>query len=69
MKKIGMLFRLIELILGVICIGFLLYEFITFTLAPFYNGGYLPSLSYFGCGVNLIVIIYLISLESSIRDL
>lgn len=69
MKKIGMLFRLIELILGVICIGFLLYEFITFTLAPFYNGGYLPSLSYFGYGVNLIVIIYLISLESSIRDL
>lgn len=68
MKKIKMIGRIIELILGVICIGFLLYEFITFTLAPFYNGGYLPSLTYFGCGVNLIIIIYLISLESSIRD-
>lgn len=69
MKKIKMIGRIIELLLGIACIGFLLYEFIFFTLAPFYNGGHLPSLTYFGCGVNLIIIIYLLNLESSIRDL
>ena len=68
MKKIKMIGRIIELLLGIACIGFLLYEFIFFTLAPFYNGGHLPSLTYFGCGVNLIIIIYLLNLESSIRD-
>lgn len=62
--KVG---RLVELILGVICVGFLLYEFIFFTFAPFYNGGYLPSLTYFGCGVNLIVIAYLVGLEAKIK--
>ena len=60
--------RLIELLIGLGCIGFLVYEFVFFTLAPFYNGGHLPSLSYFGCGLNLIIIVYLLSLESSIRD-
>ena len=68
MKKIKMIGRIIELLIGVICICFLLYEFIFFTLAPFYNGGHLPSLTYMGCGVNLIIIIYLLNLESSIRD-
>ena len=68
MKKIKMGMRIFELLLGVGCIGFLLYEFAFFVLAPFYNGGYLPSLTYFGCGVNLIVIVYLMSLENSIRD-
>lgn len=66
MKKIKMLGKLVELILGVICIGFLLYEFVFFTLAPFYNGGHLPSLSYLGCGINLLVIAYLIQLENEI---
>lgn len=68
MKKIGMLFRLFELVLGVIGIGFLLYEFVFFVLAPFYNGGHLPSLTYMGCGVNLCVIAYLIQLENEIFD-
>lgn len=68
MKRIKMGFRILELLLGVACIGFLIWEFIYFTLAPFYNGGHLPSLTYFGCGVNLLVITYLMSLESSIRD-
>lgn len=68
MKRIRMIVRIIELLIGLGCIGFLLYEFIFFTLAPFYNGGHLPSLSYFGCAINLIVIIYLLNLENSIRD-
>lgn len=68
MKKIGMILRIIELLIGVACLGFLLWEFIWFTLAPFYNGGYLPSLSYFGCGVNAIVVFYLLSLESAIMN-
>ena len=66
MKKIKMIGRSVELLLGAVCIGFLLYEFITFTLAPFYNGGHLPSLTYFGCGVNLVVISYLMQLEDRI---
>ena len=68
MKKIKMGFRIVELLLGVACVGFLLYEFIFFTLAPFYNGGHLPSLSYLGCGINLLVIAYLVQLESEIRS-
>lgn len=68
MKKIKMIFRIIELLLGLAGIGFLIWEFIFFTLAPFYNGGHLPSLTYFGCGVNAIVIFYLMSLESSIMN-
>lgn len=68
MKKIKMIFRIIELLLGLAGIGFLIWEFIIFTLAPFYNGGHLPSLTYFGCGVNAIVIFYLMSLESSIMN-
>lgn len=68
MKKIGMILRIIELLIGVACLAFLLWEFIWFTLAPFYNGGYLPSLSYFGCGVNAIVVFYLLSLESAIMN-
>ncbi len=68
MKKIKMGMRIFELLLGVGCAGFLLYEFVFFTLAPFYNGGHLPSLTYFGCGVNLVVISYLVQLENSIRD-
>lgn len=68
MKKIKMIFRIIELLLGLAGIGFLIWEFIFFTLAPFYNGGYLPSLTYFGCGVNAVVIFYLMSLESSIMN-
>lgn len=66
MKKVKMIGRMVELIFGLACIGFLIYEFITFTLAPFYNGGHLPSLTYFGCGVNLVVITYLMSLENAI---
>lgn len=66
MKKIKMLCRLIELLLGVACVGFLIYEFLFFTLAPFYNGGHLPSLTYLGCGVNLLVISYLVQLEYEI---
>lgn len=66
MRRIKMIARIFELILGVICIGFLVYEFITFTLAPFYNGGHLPSLTYFGCGINLLVIGYLVQLEYAI---
>lgn len=68
MKKIKMIFRIIELLLGLAGIGFLIWEFIFFTLAPFYNGGHLPSLTYFGCGVNAVVIFYLMSLESSIMN-
>lgn len=68
MKKIKMILRIIELILGLAGIGFLIWEFIFFTLAPFYNGGHLPSLTYFGCGVNAVVIFYLMSLESSIMN-
>lgn len=66
MKKVKMIGRTVELILGVACIGFLLYEFVAFTLAPFYNGGHLPSMTYFGCGINLCVIAYLIQLEDRI---
>jgi len=66
MKKIKMIFRIIELLLGLVGICFLLYEFIFFTLAPFYNGGHLPSLTYLGCGINLCVIAYLIQLENEI---
>ena len=58
--------RLFELVLGAICIGFLLYEFAFFVLAPFYNGGHLPSLTYMGCGINLCVIGYLTQLEYEI---
>ena len=66
MKKMRMLFRLFELVLGVIAIGFLLFEVGYFVLAPFYNGGHLPSMTYMGCGVNLCVIAYLIQLEYEI---
>lgn len=66
MKKIKMIGRIFELIIGLGCIGFLLYEFVFFTLAPFFNGGYLPSLTYTGCGINLLVISYLIQLEYEI---
>ena len=66
MKRIKMLGRTVELILGAICIGFLLYEFVAFTLAPFYNGGNLPTMTYLGCGINLCVIAYLIQLEDRI---
>lgn len=68
MKRIKMLGRMVELLIGLGCIVFLLYELIEFVLAPFYNGGHLPTMTYFGCGVNLIVITYLLSLENSIRD-
>lgn len=68
MKKIKMIGRITELIFGAACIGFLLYEFVIFTLAPFYNGGHLPSLTYTGCGINLLVISYLIQLEYAIRE-
>lgn len=67
MKKIK-LGRLVELLIGIICIGILVYEFITLTLAPFFNGGYLPSLTYFGCGMNLLIIAYLTNLEMRIRE-
>lgn len=66
MKKMRMLFRLFELVLGVIGIGFLLFEVGYFVLVPFYNGGHLPSMTYMGCGVNLCVIAYLIQLEYEI---
>lgn len=66
MKKVKMIGRMVELLIGIICIGFLLYELAFFVLAPFYNGGYLPSLTYFGCGVNLVVISYLMLLEDRI---
>lgn len=66
MKRIKMLGRLVELLLGVICIGFLLYEIAFFVLAPFYNEGHLPSMTYMGCGINLCVIAYLIQLENEI---
>lgn len=67
MKKIK-IGRLVELIVGIICILFLIYELFTFTLLPLFNGGYLPSLTYFGCGVNLAVIAYLIAFEEKFRD-
>lgn len=63
--KIG---RLVELLLGVICMGFLLYEFAYFLVVPFINGGHLPSLTYLGIGINLIVIAYLTNLEIRIRE-
>ncbi len=66
MKKIK-IGRLIELLIGIGCIGLLIYEFFTFTLLPLFNGGHLPSLTYFGCGVNLLVIAYLVNLEMRIR--
>lgn len=66
MKRIKMMGRIIELILGVICIGFLIYEFFEFTLAPFYNGGHLPTMTYLGCGINLCIISYLVQLEYEI---
>lgn len=66
MKRIKMLGRLVELILGIIGIGFLLFEVGYFVLAPFYNGGHLPSMTYIGCGINLCVIAYLIQLENEI---
>ena len=68
MKKIKMIFRIIELLLGLAGIGFLIWEFIFFTLAPFYNGGHLPSLTYFGCGVNAVVVFYLMCLEDQLRE-
>lgn len=68
MKKIKMILRIIELLLGLAGIGFLIWEFIFFTLAPFYNGGHLPSLTYFGCGVNAVVVFYLMSLEDRLRE-
>lgn len=67
MKKIK-LGRLVELLIGLICVGVLVYEFIVFTLAPFFNGGNLPCLTYFGCGVNLLIIAYLTNLEMRIRE-
>jgi hypothetical protein len=63
--KIG---RLVELLIGVVCMGFLLYEFAYFISVPFINGGHLPSLTYFGCGINLLVIAYLTNLEMRIRE-
>lgn len=66
MKKIK-IGRLLELLLGVICMGFLLYEFAYFLVVPFINGGHLPSLTYLGIGINLIVIAYLTNLEMRIR--
>ena len=66
MKRIKMIGRLVELVLGIICIGFLLYELAFFVLAPFYNGGHLPTMTYLGCGINLCVIAYLIQLENEI---
>lgn len=68
MKRIKTIIRIIELLIGLGCLGFLLFELIEFVLAPFYNGGHLPTMTYFGCGINLIVITYLLSLENSIRD-
>ena len=68
MKKVKMIFRIIELLLGAACIGLFIYEFFEFTLAPFYNGGHLPSLTYFGCGVNLLALVYLLSLESELAE-
>lgn len=67
MKKIK-LGRLVELLIGVICMGFLLYEFAYFLTIPFINGGYLPSLSYTGIAINLLVIAYLVNLETRIRE-
>lgn len=66
MKRLKMLGRMVELLLGIIAIGFLLYELVFFVLAPFYNGGHLPSMTYLGCGINLCVIAYLIQLENAI---
>lgn len=66
MKRIKMIGRLVELLLGIICIGFLLYELAFFVLAPFYNGGHLPTMTYIGCGINLCIIAYLIQLEDRI---
>lgn len=66
MKKIKMIGRMVELLLGIICIGFLLYELAFFVLAPFYNGGHLPSMTYLGCGINLCVLAYLLQLEDRI---
>lgn len=68
MRKVKMLFRIFELLLGAACIGLFIYEFLFFTLAPFFNGGHLPSLTYFGCGVNLVALIYLLSLESELAN-
>lgn len=67
MKKIK-IGRVLELLLGVICMGFLLYEFAYFLVVPFVNGGNLPCLTYLGCGVNLLVISYLVNLEMRIRE-
>ena len=63
--KIG---RLVELIIGVVCMVFLLCEFAYFILVPFINGGHLPCLTYVGCGINLLVIAYLTNLEMRIRE-
>ena len=57
---------MVELLLGIICIGFLLCELAFFVLAPFYNGGHLPSMTYLGCGINLCVLAYLLQLEDRI---
>lgn len=63
--KIG---RLVELIIGVVCMVFLLCEFAYFMLVPFINGGHLPCLTYVGFGINLLVIAYLTNLEMRIRE-
>ena len=67
MKKIKMGLRIVELLLGLGCIGFLIYEYLYFILAPFFNGGYLPSLTYFGCGVNLVIVLYLSILNDRLQ--
>ena len=67
MKKIKM-GRLVELLLGVIGIGFLIWEFVYFTIISYMTGGNLPCLTYTGMGVNLLVITYLVNLEIRIRE-
>lgn len=63
--KIG---RLVELLLGVIGIVFLIGEFVYFGIISYKTGGNLPSLTYTGMGVNLLVITYLVNLEIRIRE-
>lgn len=63
--KVG---RLVELLLGVIGIIFLIGEFVYFGIISYMTGGNLPSLTYTGMGVNLLVITYLVNLEIRIRE-
>ena len=60
--------RLVELLLGVVCIAFLVCEFVYFTIIAYKTSGYLPTLTYTGMGVNLLVITYLVNLEIRIRE-